>query len=91
MALPRAASAATIKAVKGGATTISQCFDSATSGRNASKNARASACVLYIFQLPAMTGRRNYVRPSLSASTPGNFSPARNSSEAPPPVEMWEI
>src|ERR1700678_3353311 len=28
---------------------------------------------------------------SVSASTPGNFLPARNSSEAPPPVEMWVI
>ena len=28
---------------------------------------------------------------SVSASTPGNFRPERNSSEAPPPVEMWEI
>ena len=28
---------------------------------------------------------------SVSASTPGNFLPARNSSEAPPPVEMCEI
>src|SRR5713101_2345276 len=27
----------------------------------------------------------------LSASTPGSFRPARNSSEAPPPVEMCEI
>ena len=28
---------------------------------------------------------------SVSASTPGSFSPARNSSDAPPPVEMCEI
>src|ERR1700730_8153379 len=28
---------------------------------------------------------------SLSASTPGSFRPARNSSEAPPPVEICEI
>src|SRR6202790_2965267 len=28
---------------------------------------------------------------SVSASTPGNFLPSRNSSEAPPPVEMWVI
>src|SRR5215469_4566394 len=26
-----------------------------------------------------------------SASTPGNFLPSRNSSDAPPPVEMWVI
>ena len=46
-------------AVNGGATMMSQCLDAATSGLNASKKARVSACVLYIFQLPAMTGRRN--------------------------------
>src|SRR5580700_9254827 len=28
---------------------------------------------------------------SVSASTPGSFFPSRNSSEAPPPVEMWVI
>ena len=28
---------------------------------------------------------------SVSASTPGSFLPSRNSSEAPPPVEMWVI
>src|SRR5258708_27580937 len=28
---------------------------------------------------------------SVSASTPGSFRPSRNSSEAPPPVEMWVI
>src|ERR1017187_3402364 len=27
----------------------------------------------------------------VSASTPGSFLPSRNSSDAPPPVEMWEI
>ena len=40
---------------------------SATSGWNASKNARVSACVLYIFQLPAITGRRNQGRPARQA------------------------
>ena len=28
---------------------------------------------------------------SVSASTPGNLRPSRNSSDAPPPVEMWVI
>src|SRR5262249_34259620 len=27
----------------------------------------------------------------VSASTPGSLRPPKNSSEAPPPVEMWEI
>src|SRR5215472_9241843 len=27
----------------------------------------------------------------VSASTPGSFLPSRNSSDAPPPVEMWVI
>ncbi len=36
---------------------------------------------------PGMHGR--YLL--LSASTPGNFLPSRNSSEAPPPVEIWVI
>src|SRR5437764_7797687 len=27
----------------------------------------------------------------VNASTPGNCFPSRNSSDAPPPVEMWEI
>src|SRR5579862_8605227 len=28
---------------------------------------------------------------SVNAATPGSSMPARNSREAPPPVEMWEI
>src|ERR1700719_2070838 len=44
-------------AVNGGATTMSQKLASATSGANAAKNARVSAMVLYIFQLPAITRR----------------------------------
>src|SRR5215467_8565582 len=46
-------------AVKGGAMTMSQCLEFATSGANAEKNARVSASVLYIFQLPAITRRRD--------------------------------
>src|SRR5258707_271071 len=45
-------------AVNGGATTMSQCFELATSGRKEEKKARVSASVLYIFQLPAITRRR---------------------------------
>jgi hypothetical protein len=37
---------------------MSQCFVPATCGKNAAKNTRVSACVLYIFQLPAITRRR---------------------------------
>jgi len=37
---------------------MSQCFAFETSGRKAEKNARVSASVLYIFQLPAITRRR---------------------------------
>src|ERR1700675_2442421 len=55
---PLADSTAAGIAVKGGATTMSQCLAAATSGRNEEKNARVSASVLYIFQLPAMTRRR---------------------------------
>src|ERR1700682_22599 len=92
--LPRAEWVAEERDVKGGATTMSQWEADATSGANATKNARVSAWVLYIFQLPAITWRRmtGYL-PILSASTstPGSLEPARNSSEAPPPVEMCEI
>src|SRR6267378_3405720 len=55
---PFAASTAADIAVNGGATTMSQCFAPVTSGRNEEKNARVSASVLYIFQLPAITRRR---------------------------------
>src|SRR5690348_18231613 len=53
-----AASTAVEIAVKGGAMTMSQCLEFATSGAKAEKNARVSAIVLYIFQLPAITRRR---------------------------------
>src|SRR5258708_7066986 len=53
-----AASTAVEIAVKGGATTMSQCFAFITSGRKEEKNARVSASVLSIFQLPAITRRR---------------------------------
>src|SRR6516225_4718408 len=60
-----AASTAVEMAVKGGATTMSQCLDAETSGANAVKNALVSACVLNIFQLPAITRRRfaSLIRP----------------------------
>src|ERR1700728_1332758 len=91
ISVPFAASAETLSDVYGGAITTSQCLDLETSGLNAAENWRVSGCVLYIFQLPAMTGRRMKDYRSPSASTPGSFSPARNSRDAPPPVEMWEI
>src|SRR5689334_5799694 len=53
-----AASAAVEMAVNGGAMTMSQCLEFATSGAKAEKNARVSAMVLNIFQLPAITRRR---------------------------------
>ena len=55
---PFTASTAVDIAVNGGATTMSQGFAPATSGRNEEKNARVSVSVLYIFQLPAITRRR---------------------------------
>src|SRR5208283_5237199 len=58
ISVPFVASTATGIFVKGGATTMSQSFTPATSGRNAAKNARVSAWFLYIFQLPAITRRR---------------------------------
>ena len=61
------------------------------SGTELSNERRAASAVLYIFQLPAMSGRLPaVVAPSLcsmSASTPGRARPSRNSREAPPPVE----
>src|SRR6516165_2648833 len=58
MLLPRAAALTAASAVKGGATTASQWRDCATSGRSSSTNSTASPMALYIFQLPAITGRR---------------------------------
>src|ERR1700722_638023 len=58
MRVPCAAWAAAGRFTKGGQITISACVASATSGRNFSKKATVSEGVLYIFQLPAMTGRR---------------------------------
>ena len=60
--VPFAASTAVEIAVNGGATTMSQCCEFATAGMNAEKNARVSACVLYIFQLPAITGDAGHER-----------------------------
>src|SRR5690242_13388077 len=87
-------------AVKGGATTMSHDVMPETSAEHAEENPLVSGCVLNIFQLPAMTRLRVTLGMTLatlssglsvSASTPGSLAPARNSSEAPPPVEMWEI
>src|SRR5689334_17440089 len=54
--------------VNGGQITMSQSVVLATSGKNSAKNARVSACVLYIFQLPAITLRR--LRELIGWSTP---------------------
>src|SRR6266851_8825931 len=109
-----ATSTAVEMAVNGGATTMSQCIAVATSGRKEEKNARVSASVLYIFQLPAITRRRMSKPPENKRSkqrghrgrrehreegghllvrvlSPGSLRPPRNSSDAPPPVEMCEI
>src|ERR1700730_14589933 len=93
MLVPATAPTAVERAVKGGAMTMSQCFAPEASGRNEEKNARVSASVLYIFQLPAMTRRRFVwlIYLLVRASTPGSSRPPRNSREAPPPVEMCEI
>src|SRR6266852_6084832 len=76
---PFTASTAVEMAVKGGATTISQCFAAATSGRNEEKNARVSARVLYIFQLPAMTRRRldSFILLFCPSPIPDLFQPKR--------------
>src|SRR5580704_4802901 len=58
MRVPSDPAAAAGRFTNGGQITISACVASATSGRNFSKNATVSAGVLYIFQLPAMMGRR---------------------------------
>ena len=56
MRVPLAAATAAARSVNGGQITISQCSEFSISGRNFSKNAEVSAGVLYIFQLPAITG-----------------------------------
>src|SRR6267378_1338454 len=76
MLVPFAASAAVEMAVKGGAMMMSQCLEFATSGVNAEKNARVSASVLYIFQLPAITRRRMPVPPK-TKRTGWNACPTR--------------
>src|SRR6267378_623693 len=76
MLVPFAASAAVEMAVKGGATIMSQCLEFATNGVKAEKNARVSASVLYIFQLPAITGRR-MTRPPRIRRTGRNACPTR--------------
>src|SRR6267142_48466 len=76
MLVPFAKSAAAEMAVKGGATMMSQCLEFATSGAKAEKNARVSASVLYIFQLPAIT-RRRMTRPPRIKRTGRNACPSR--------------
>src|SRR5690349_23817571 len=68
ISVPCAPSTAVVIAVKGGAMMMSQCLEPADKGLKASKKARVSARVLYIFQLPAITGRRNQNSLSFSFS-----------------------
>src|SRR5260221_4730993 len=56
MRVPCAAATAAGRFGKGGQITISQCPERSTRGRNFSKKLVVSAAVLYIFQLPAITG-----------------------------------
>src|SRR5437764_1638514 len=56
MRVPFAPATAAVKLGNGGQITISQCSDRSTSGLNFSKKLHVSAAVLYIFQLPAITG-----------------------------------
>src|SRR5882724_2338813 len=76
MLVPFAAWAAVEMAVKGGATMMSQCLEFATNGAKVEKNARVSASVLYIFQLPAIT-RRRMTRPPRARRTGRNACPTR--------------
>src|SRR5713101_4268408 len=56
MRVPCAAATAAGRLGKGGQIAISQCSERSTRGRNFSKKTAVSAAVLYIFQLPAITG-----------------------------------
>src|SRR6266446_6936366 len=56
MRVPCAEATAAGRLGKGGQITISQCSERSTKGRNLSKKLVVSAAVLYIFQLPAITG-----------------------------------
>ena len=100
----RAASATGCSAVNGGATTISTSSMPLTMLRRSVTNATDSDTVLYIFQLPAMNGilicladglDRQESRPippsPLERRHLAGFGPPRNSSDAPPPVEMCVI
>ena len=93
--LPSSAAATAWSAVNGGATTISASRTVSMRARKAAAYAVASATVLCIFQLAAMKGvlmahSAGGCPGSASgrALTPGSVRPARNSSDAPPPVEM---
>ena len=57
-------------------------------------SSRASGMVLYIFQLPAIIRFSHLYHLLIFVSQgyyPGSCFPSKNSSEAPPPVEMWVI
>src|SRR6187549_626642 len=56
--VPRTAETAAGRATNGGQTTISRCLDSSTREASSFISADASWALLYIFQLPAITGVR---------------------------------
>ena len=92
----RSSCATAASAVNGGATTTSTRGDVARELRDAAARASTpSAPPWFIFQLPAMSGRRaGFMRlgsASRRTSMPGSFFPSMSSSEAPPPVEMCLI
>ncbi len=78
--------------VNGGSTTTSTSVSCFSVRLNASfcTSGMASRWLRFIFQLPAISGRRVRARhvSVSSAARPGRVLPSRYSSEAPPPVEM---
>ena len=83
--------------VKGGATTTSRSSRPRRAARpGRCTKAAPSALVLYIFQLPAISGTRAVARRSTASRPlvlvgqgghPGSSAPSMNSSDAPPPME----
>jgi len=76
----------------GGATSTSRSRALAQVSLMPATSAVASARVLCIFQLPAISARRGAAFLIARApASPGRTRPSRNSSEAPPPVETWPM
>src|SRR5919198_706424 len=83
---PRVESTTACRSVNGTQTPTSTPSAVETRGSSEATNASASATVLCIFQLPAISGvRAIYDR----TSTAGSVLPSMSSSDAPPPVERW--